>query len=434
MVDLADLTKSMDAISIGIVALQAKTDENTQQIDSLTTDQIAKIKIDVDKALGFHEDITKKFEEEQKAREAIELAIAKGSKHDNNGKFIDSDDVSKGFKSFLRNGTRESGAQQVASGDILKTMSDYCKSLGLDDDIAKDLTVGVDPDGGFFVPPTFSTRISTRVFETSPLRGMAATELVSTDRLIVPLDDDEAASGGWVGETESREATTGTPKLGEIEIAVDEQFAQPIASSKALVDPVRDLESWLMRKIADILSRTENTAFVAGNGVKKPRGFLTYAASSNVDVYERGKIGQAASGASGDVDADGLIALQNNLKEFYQAGASWVMKRSSFTNVMQLKSTDGVYLLNPAILFQGAALTLLGKGVKFFDDMPAIAANALAIGYADWDKAYTIVDRMGLQLLRDPFTQKGFVKFYTTKRTGGSVVNFDAIKLMKIDA
>lgn len=295
----------------------------------------------------------------------------------------------------------------------------------------KYLSVISEPDGGFLVPAPVATRIIGRIFETSPLRGLATVETISTDSYAVLVDDDEFDANS-AGEIESR-SETDTARLRKGVIYAHEIYAEPKATQQLLDDAAISVESWLSAKVADRIARKENTYFISGDGVSQPRGILTYAAAADADTYQYGAIGQVASGTSATFDADDLIDLQFALKESYQASAVWLMKRGTLKHVMKLKDGEGQYLLHDTKSNNvGERFAILGNGVRLADDMPAMAANSLSVAYGDFRQAYTIVDRIGIRVLRDPYTAKPFVKFYTTKRTGGDVVNFDAYKLLKL--
>lgn len=301
-------------------------------------------------------------------------------------------------------------------------------------DEIKALAAGSDPDGGFAVTPDMSGRIATLVRETSPMRQVANVITIGTDALEGVNDLNEATSG-WVGETEARGETT-APKIGEYRIPVHEQYAEPRATQKLLDDAMFNVEEWLAGKIAERLARMENDAFVNGNGVRKPRGFLTYAAgtpsASTFNVIEQIASGGAGAFASSD-PGDALINLVYALKSAYREKAVFMMKRSTLAAVRKLKDGDDNYLWQPDFqLKQGGSL--LGFDVIKAEDMPAISANSLSIAFGDFNAGYQIVDRQGVRILRDNFTAKPYVKFYTTKRVGGDVVNFEAIKLMKFSA
>lgn len=298
--------------------------------------------------------------------------------------------------------------------------------------MTKAMSTDINPQGGYLVRPELANFVADRVFETSPLRGVARVVQIGTKALDILLDDDEAAAT-WTNEG-SASSNTATPDVGIITITAHKLDAEPRTTQEQLEDSYLDVESWLQAKLADKFSRTENTAFVAGDGNNKPKGFLSYAASADADVYERDAIGQVNLGGASDVTADGLIDMKSRLKERYQVRATWGCKRASFANVLKLSGADN-YFFSQTLLRDGQEQPLLlGKPVVFMDDLEAIAANALSFVYADFSVAYTIVDRVGLSILRDPYSNKGFITYYTTKRVGGAVTNFDAIKIGKIAA
>jgi HK97 family phage major capsid protein len=296
----------------------------------------------------------------------------------------------------------------------------------------KSMVAGSNPDGGYLVRPDQRSDVNvTRIFESSPMRAVAGIITTGTDRVELPIDDNEGVSGGWVGEVQSR-PSTGTPQVGTLTIAVHEQYAKPLITQKMLDDAAINVEAWLASKTDEKLMRDENTAFVSGNGAAKPKGFLSYAAWATPGVYERNKLEQINSGTSGVITADGLIKLKGALLEAYQPGAVFMMKRDSFTDVMLLKDGAGRYLLNDRALAEGADVRLLGKPLYFADDMQAVAADALSVAYGNFGVGYTIVDRTGLRILRDPYSAKPLIEFYTTKRVGGDVTNYQAIKIQKL--
>lgn len=294
------------------------------------------------------------------------------------------------------------------------------------------MSTDVNPDGGYLVYPQLSQTVVDRVFETSPLRQYANIERTDSTSLELLIDDDEAGAR-WIGEGASG-GQTDTAQVGRKVIALHKIEADPRLTVEMTQSAYLDAEAWHARKVADKFARTENTAFVTGTGVDQPRGLLTYDAWASAGVYERNKIEQVNMLGASALTAGGLIKLQNALKEKYQPGAIWAMKRATFGAALQLKGNDQFYF-SPVIMRDGvASMQMLGKPVVFMDDMPAVAANALSIAYADFSMGYTIADGQGLTVLRDPFTNKGFITFYTTKRVGGDVSNFDAIKIGKVAA
>jgi HK97 family phage major capsid protein len=288
------------------------------------------------------------------------------------------------------------------------------------------------PDGGYLVLPELSATVVSRVFETSPLRLVANVEPTGAKSRTFLIDDDEGTAE-WTGERTA--ATEDTPDLGEKEIVAHNLRAKMNATADVLADSYIDLAGWLTSKGADKLSRTENTAFFAGNGVARPRGLLTYSAWAVAGTYERDKIEQVISGAATTVTADGLINTQASLKEPYQASAVWLMKRMTFGAIIALKGADNFYF-GPMMLKEGVpTMQVLGKRVIFCDDMQALGTGSnLAVAYGDFGRGYTILDRVGLQILRDPYTAHPYTVFHMTRRTGGDVTNFDSYKLMRLAA
>lgn len=296
----------------------------------------------------------------------------------------------------------------------------------------KSLSVGQDSAGGYFVYSDMSGRIVQRIFETSPMRAYASVQVISTDALEGYYDNDETGFG-WVAELEARPVST-TPAIGKWRIPVHEMYAMPDATQQLLDDSIVPLETWLDAKIADRFARAENNAFVSGNGVDKPRGFLTLANSTDLTAgVEQIKTtvngGFAAAPSGGDVLIDALYSL----KAQYRANATWFMNRATTRLVRKLKDSDGAYLWSPGIA-AGQPATVLGYPLAAFEDMPDPATGSLSIAVGDMRQAYQIVDRQGIRMLRDPYTAKPKILFYATKRTGGTVVNGEALKLIQFAA
>jgi len=288
----------------------------------------------------------------------------------------------------------------------------------------KALSVGIDPDGGYTVTPVMSNNIVKRLFEGDPLRSLASVETISTGAIEWLVDYDEAG-GGWEGETESG-GETGTPQIFKKRIPVHVLYAKPRATQTLLEDSAINIESWLADKQANRFLRLESAAFVSGNGVGKPRGFLTYGDYATAGVDEWGKVEQLSLG--NPITADGMIDLKFSLIEQYLQRGTWLVNRLTVADFMQLKDGAGRYLWSPG-LKEDEYSTLLGLPLRMSTTMPVQAANALSVAIADWRESYMIVDRLGITVQRDPFTQKPYVEFYTRKRVGGDVINFQAMKL-----
>ncbi len=291
----------------------------------------------------------------------------------------------------------------------------------------KALSVGTNEDGGFLVTQELSEQITKRVFDSSTMRSLANVQSISSDSLDV-IEDSGDTSTAWTTEI-GAVIETNSPQIGKRVINVFEMYAQPKATQKLLDDAAIDVEAWLAEKIADKFARMEATSFINGNGTTQPKGILQYAAGTAF-----GQIQQVNSGTAGLVTSDGLIKLFYALQEQYTRNATFLMNRNVLQSVRLLKeATTDQYLWQPG-LAAGAPDTLLGVPVATAADMPIASANGLCVAVGDFRQAYLIVDKISLRILRDPFTEKPFVKFYSTKRVGGEVVNTDAVKLLRLAA
>jgi len=340
---------------------------------------------------------------------------------------------SRHLSKFLRRGTIP-GSEEIEA--VCRKFVE--ETLDADEDVlvneAKTLVTGSNPDGGYLVFPDRRTDFQVnRIFETSPMRSVSRIITTTSNEVEVLINDNEFASGGWVGELETRPETN-TAQFGQLTIPTHEQFAQPAVSQKMLDDASINVEQLVSDQIRDIMTRTENTAFVVGDGSQKPKGFLAMPESADPDVYERGTIGRLDSGVAGEITADKVIELTSLLKQAYTPNAVWMMKRATWNNVLTLKDGQGRYLLDPTVLPNEVALRLRGYPVFFADDMPAIATDSESIALGDFGVGYTIVDRLGIRVIRDNLTAKPKVLFYTTKRVGGAVTNYEAIKVLKLSA
>nr|WP_278423130.1 phage major capsid protein [Brucella anthropi] len=298
------------------------------------------------------------------------------------------------------------------------------------------LTTQSDPDGGYLVPEETEVGIDRVLGTVSTIRSLARTISISTNTY-KKLVNMGGATSGWVGEEQDRPGTA-MPTLREIAINTGEIYAMPGATQTSLDDARIDLAAWLADEVSIEFAEQEGAAFANGDGINKPRGILAYDKVANAS-HVWGKIGFVASGkadgflaATASVSpADCLIDLYYALKSGYRNGASWLMSDATMNTVRKFKDAEGAYIWAPP---SGAAevATILGKPVYTDDNMPAVEANAFPIAFGDFSRAYLIVDRAGIRVLRDPFTSKPNVLFYTTKRVGGGVVNFEALKLLKV--
>lgn len=403
MTDMAEIKGLVEKINPVLTELRGEVDSIKEQ----NKDVLTQTKWD-----KMSEEITTKLEAVQSAQAKMQAVM---SRPDGAEGKSDADLEAKAkYDAFMRKG---------AGGD------DAGRGMQIE---LKAMSTDVAPDGGYLVYPQVSSTVVSRVFETSPVRQVANIEQTTSTSVEMLIDDQEAGAR-WIGEGASG-GETSTAQVGRKVIAVHKLEADPRKTVEQVMASYFDVEAWHARKVAEKFSRTENTAFVSGTGVNQPRGFLTYDAWASAGVYERGKIEQVNMGAAAALDADGLIDVQSSLKEPYQPGAVWGMHRTTFGKALQLKGADN-YFFSPVLMRDGqASIQLLGKPVIFMNDMPVVAANALSIVYADFSVAYTIVDGMNMTVLRDPFTNKGFITYYTTKGVGGDVTGYDAIKIGKVAA
>lgn len=296
----------------------------------------------------------------------------------------------------------------------------------------KTLSVGSDPDGGYFVTPDVSGRIVNKVYETSPMRQIASVQQISTDKL-EGIEDLEEAGAGYAGETSQGSDAT-TPQVGKWSIPVYWIDTEPKTTQQLLDDAVVDIEAWLANKVADKFARFENAEFVAGSQ-GKIRGLTSYAtAADDGSGVAWGTFGHVATGQNGGFatsnPGDKIFDLIGTVKDAYLANSRFLTRRSVITAIRKFKDGQGNYLWQPSFVL-GTPETIAAYPVTRAEDMPALATGALSMAFGDFREAYQIVDRQGIRVLRDPYTAKPYIKFYTTKRTGGGAVNFEAVKFMK---
>ncbi len=296
---------------------------------------------------------------------------------------------------------------------------------------AKAMSNGSVVDGGYLVPAETDTEIGRRLSVVSPIRALATIRQVSGAVLKKPF----ALSGmntGWVAETAARPETA-TPQLSELSFETMELYAMPAATQALLDDSAVDIEAWIAGEVDTAFGEQEGAAFISGDGIGKPKGFLSYPVVDN-DIWDWGNIGYVPTGVSGGFAASGpgdvLIDAAYCLKAGHRANANFIMNRTSQAAIRKFKDADGNYLWQPPSAL-GQPASLMGFPVTEAEDMPDIAAGSLAIAIGDFAAGYLVVDRMGVRVLRDPYSAKPYVLFYTTKRVGGGVQNFEAIKLVK---
>ncbi len=295
----------------------------------------------------------------------------------------------------------------------------------------KALSIGSNADGGYLVPAETETEITRRLTEISPIRAIATVRNVSSSVYRKPVTLTGPAVG-WVAETAARPQTD-SQTIDQLDFPTAELYAMPAATSAFLDDAAVDVGAWIAEEVNAAFAAQETTAFISGNGTNKPKGFLaeTQVAES---AWAWDKLGYVATGVSGnwpvDDASDVLVDLVYTLKAGYRQNASFVMNRKTQGAVRKLKDAEGNYLWQPGAV-AGAKPTLMGFPLVEAEDMPNIGANTTPVAFGDFRRGYLVVDRQGVNVLRDPYSAKPYVLFYTTKRVGGGVQDFDAIKLLK---
>lgn len=355
-------------------------------------------------------DLTKAVEDAKAAVDAMKIGGDPGD-----GPSAASREYAKAFDAYARRGKREDELPELA--------------------VKAALTTDSDPDGGYFVPENVDSTVTRVLGVNSAVRTISRVVSVGSDSFKMLVGQGGAGSG-WVAEKDARPETD-TPTLSQLDLAFGELYANPAASQRTLDDAMFNVESWLADEIAIAFAEAEGAAFIAGNGVKKPRGLLSYDMVANAS-YEWGKIGYIASGKSDGFlaptssvsPADALVDLFYALKAGYRNGATWLMGDATVGAIRKFKDGDGTWLWQPPTA--EAPATIMGKPVVTDDNMPGVSADQFPVLFGDFARAYTVADVVGTRVLRDPFTNKPFVHFYTTKRVGGGVSNFEAVKALKI--
>lgn len=369
--------------------------------------------VDADKLTKMQNDLAAQLAESKAAQDALKERVAqmevKASRPGLAGKAGSATPEAKAFGDYLRKG-----------------------SEGLE---LKAMTASQGADGGYAVLPDMAEGIQARMRLSSPVRMVAGVVQIEGGSYTILS---ERGDGGvaWSNETSDSEETA-TPTIDRISIPLDELSAMPKVSQRLLDDAMFDVEAFLTGRIADRFARAEASAFVSGNGNGKPKGFLAYASNGTADASRAAETlqyhvtGVSGAFAADPAGGDALIQVFHKLHPSYQANAAWMMNGNTLAAVASLKDQSG-YLWRQILNGDGSVITtIMGKPAYQADDMPNVAANSLSIAIGDFQRGYTIVDGAVMTILRDPYSAKPHVLFYATKRVGGGVSDFDAIKFVK---
>lgn len=394
-----DVAEAFDDFMRAFETFKQANDERLRELESqLGEDVISADKVDrINKAV-----------DEQKR--VLETLIARAARPDNGGFALGGTSEHKAaFERYIRKGD-ENGLRRLE---------------------AKAMSYGSGPDGGYLVPPETETAIALRMRELSPMRALATVRQVAGAVLKKPF----AIAGpdvGWVGETGAR-TETASSTFNELSFPTAEIYAMPAATAALLEDNAVDLDQWITAEIESAFAEQEGAAFVAGDGIDKPKGFLAYNKVAE-SVWAWDNIGYIPTGTDADLPAsnasDVLLDTVYALKAGYRQNGNWLMNRKTQAAIRKLKDTDGDYIWKPPATADQKP-SLMGFAVHETEDMPAIGIGSFSIAFGDFARGYLVVDRRGVSVLRDPYSAKPYVLFYTTKRVGGGVQDFDAIKLVK---
>ena len=360
---------------------------------------------------AFQSDIKSKLQEQETRLAMIDRkSIAQNRPHLSRGAETDTPHK-KAFAAYLR------------SGD-----DDGLRGLPVEE---KALSTTVSADGGYLVDPQTASEIVGVLRSASSIRSISSVVTVEATAFDVLVDHSDVGAG-WATETEDR-TETGTPQVDRISIPLHELSALPKASQRLLDDSAFDVEGWLAQRIADKFSRAEAYAFISGDGIDKPTGFLSYPKVDN-EIWSWGSLGYVPTGSDGDFSAsdpaDAIVDLVYSLGARYRANASFVMNSKTAGAVRKMKDADGRFLWSDGLASAEPA-RLMGYPVLIAEDMPDIGTGSFAVAFGDFRAGYTVAERPDLRILRDPFSAKPHVLFYATKRIGGDVSDFAAIKLLK---
>ncbi len=320
------------------------------------------------------------------------------------------------------------GAGQVKDPEYVKAVQTYMRT----GDVQANLNKGTDSQGGYLAPVEWDRTITDALVEVSAMRQIASVQSISTAGF-TKLFNLRGTTSGWVAESDARPETN-TPTFGAMTITPGEIYAMPGATQQMLDDAEIDLESWIAGEVQTEFAQKEGAAFVAGDGVNKPAGFLTYATGgANAAANPLGAVAVNTAASGSAVTEDELLDLIYAVPSSYTGGARFVMNRTTMGVVRKLRDADGRQLWQPSSV-AGQPSQLLAYPVTEMPDMPGIALNAMPIAFGNFARAYLVVDRKGVSVLRDPYTAKPRVLFYTTKRVGGAVVDPTGIKVLKMAA
>ena len=330
--------------------------------------------------------------------------------------------------------TKLAASQMGAGGKTVKD-SEYTSAFEAHmrkGDVQAALNKGAADEGGYLTPSEWDRTITDKLRDESPMRQLAQVQSTSKAGW-KKLFNLGGTGSGWVGETDARPETA-TPTLAELGFGHGEIYANPAATQQLLDDSEISIEAWLAGEVQAEFVEQEGAAFINGNGVNKPAGILTYVTGgANAAKHPFGAIPVVNSGAAADITSDSVLDLIYGLPKKYRQNARFLTNNLTIAKLRKLKDGQGNYLWQPSAQ-AGQPATLHGYGIAEDENMPDVAANALPIMFGDYKRGYLIIDRVGVRVLRDPYTKKPYILYYTTKRVGGGVQNPECLRALQVAA
>lgn len=404
----AQIMEAMNSFQQTFAAFRAQNDAALAELKKGRDDVVAREHVD-----RINSEVTELSQQMRAMNERLARAALSGQM-DTASRTPEEREHAKAFVGYVRKGV-ENGLSALAIQATLQTDSNT--------------------DGGYTVPVELDRQITRVAAQRNGFRAVAGKQTIGGDTL-EKLHSIGGATSGWTTERGSRTATN-TPQLVKIAISAEEMYAMPYATQKMLDDSFINVEAWLADEVGIAMADLEGAAFITGSGVNQPRGMhsYTFAASTAASPSAWERVGFTLSGASGAFassnPADKIIDLVHSVKPLYRTGASFLTNDPTAAEIRKLKDGQGNYLIEPKISSVGGGFMLMGYDMVMDDNMPVLASNSYSLGFGDWGRFYTIVDRMGVRVLRDAYSAKPYIQFYTTKRVGGGVVDFHAAKFMK---
>ena len=441
--DMTEIKSLLDAQGAAFEAFKTTLDTEMKgklaKDDPIVTEKLAKIEKSLDTAVEAKTALEAAIAAEKKEREDLEVRMnrmgVKATGEDAAKRELEVKELNLVLSGH--NSERKNAFEPLDEKGVEEYKAAHARYMRKGDRLLsgeelKTLSVGSDPDGGYYVTPDTSGRIVKKVYETSPIRQIAFEQTISTDAL-EGIEDLDEAGAGYAGE-KVLSGDQKTPQVGKWRIPVFWIDTEPKTTQQLLDDPAVDVEAWLSGKVADKFGRFESREFVTG--ATNIRGFTSYPTVEDSGAgVAWGSVGYVKTGVSSDFaasnPADQILDLIGLLKAAYLPNAQFVTRRSVVTKIRKFKDgTTNAYLWQPSFVL-GDPERIAGYPVTRAEDMPTLGNGSLSLAFGDFVQGYQIVDRQGIRVLRDNLTSKPYVKFYTTKRVGGGVLNFEALKFLK---